>query len=278
MALTLSRGMTQGFRPAFLSVLGNVAAGFVQVPAVVLGLASVLQASPRLFLGVKAAGGLYLAYLGIKAILRCARDAEVSLAARPGDARDAFWQGFVTNLLNPKVLLFMIAFLPQFTSPEQGPVWSQMLVLGITMKILSLPYGSCFAYGASRIRGWVGATPGSCARGEGLLGAIMLGLAAYRLPALLARAGAGLVADAGAGHHHEDPEPALAAASPTLHRRRIRGWVGRNAWFLRAARDCWVPSCWAWRHMCFTPRPRLSPDSLSSAPGYLPHATMSPLP
>ena len=180
MALTLSRGMTQGFRPAFLSVLGNVAAGFVQVPAVVLGLASVLQASPRLFLGVKAAGGLYLAYLGIKAILRCARDVEVSLAARPGDARDAFWQGFVTNLLNPKVLLFMIAFLPQFTSPEQGPVWSQMLVLGVTMKILSLPYGSCFAYGASRIRGWVGRNAWFL-RAQGLLGAIMLGLAAYVL-------------------------------------------------------------------------------------------------
>ncbi|MFG0227694.1 LysE family translocator [Achromobacter sp. 413638] len=181
MALTLSRGMTQGFRPAFLSVLGNVAAGFVQVPAVVLGLASVLQASPRLFLGVKAAGGLYLAYLGIKAILRCARDAEVSLAARPGDARDAFWQGFVTNLLNPKVLLFMIAFLPQFTSPEQGPVWSQMLVLGVTMKILSLPYGSCFAYGASRIRGWVGRNAWFLRAQQGLLGAIMLGLAAYVL-------------------------------------------------------------------------------------------------
>ncbi len=181
MALTLSRGMTQGFRPAFLSVLGNVAAGFVQVPAVVLGLASVLQASPRLFLGVKAAGGLYLAYLGIKAILRCARDAEVSLAARPGDARDAFWQGFVTNLLNPKVLLFMIAFLPQFTSPEQGPVWSQMLVLGVTMKILSLPYGSCFAYGASRIRGWVGRNSWFLRAQQGLLGAIMLGLAAYVL-------------------------------------------------------------------------------------------------
>jgi threonine/homoserine/homoserine lactone efflux protein len=181
MALTLSRGMTQGFRPAFLSVLGNVAAGFVQVPAVVLGLASVLQASPRLFLGVKAAGGLYLAYLGIKAILRCARDAEVSLAARPGDARDAFWQGFVTNLLNPKVLLFMIAFLPQFTSPEQGPVWTQMLVLGITMKILSLPYGSCFAYGASRIRGWVGRNAWFLRAQQGLLGAIMLGLAAYVL-------------------------------------------------------------------------------------------------
>ena len=181
MALTLSRGMTQGFRPAFLSVLGNVAAGFVQVPAVVLGLASVLQASPRLFLGVKAAGGLYLAYLGIKAILRCARDVEVSLAARPGDARDAFWQGFVTNLLNPKVLLFMIAFLPQFTSPEQGPVWSQMLVLGVTMKILSLPYGSCFAYGASRIRGWVGRNSWFLRAQQGLLGAIMLGLAAYVL-------------------------------------------------------------------------------------------------
>lgn len=116
MALTLSRGMTQGFRPAFHSVLGNVAAGFIQVPAVVLGLASVLQAFPTLFLAIKAAGGLYLGYLGIKAILRCARDADISLAARPGDARDAFWQGFMTNLLNPKVLLFMIAFLPQFTT------------------------------------------------------------------------------------------------------------------------------------------------------------------
>ena len=84
MALTLSRGMTQGFRPAFLSVLGNVAAGFVQVPAVVLGLASVLQASPRLFLGVKAAGGLYLAYLGIKAIP--AARATSRSRSRPGPA------------------------------------------------------------------------------------------------------------------------------------------------------------------------------------------------
>ena len=56
MALTLSRGMTQGFRPAFHSVLGNVAAGFIQVPAVVLGLASVLRAFPALFVGIKAAG------------------------------------------------------------------------------------------------------------------------------------------------------------------------------------------------------------------------------
>ncbi len=176
MALTLTRGMTQGFRPAFHSVLGNVAAGFIQVPAVVLGLASVLRAFPSLFVGIKAAGGLYLGYLGVKAIVRCARSAEVSLAARPGDARDAFWQGFMTNLL-----LFMIAFLPQFTSPENGPVWIQMLVLGITMKALSLPYGSGFAYGASRIRGWVGRNPWFLRTQQGLLGAIMLALALYVL-------------------------------------------------------------------------------------------------
>lgn len=181
MALTLSRGMTQGFRPAFHSVLGNVAAGFIQVPAVVLGLASVLRAFPALFVGIKAAGGLYLGYLGIKAIIRCAQSAEVSLSARPGDARDAFWQGFMTNLLNPKVLLFMIAFLPQFTTPDNGPVWVQMLVLGITMKVLSLPYGSCFAFGASRIRGWVGRNPWFLRMQQGLLGTIMVGLALYVL-------------------------------------------------------------------------------------------------
>lgn len=179
MALTLSRDMTQGFRPAFHSMLGNVAAGFIQVPAVVLGLASVLH--PTLFLAIKAAGGLYLGYLGIKAILRCARDADVALAARPGEARDAFWQGFMTNLPNPKVLLFMIAFLPQFTTPDNGPVWIQMLVLGVTMKALSLPYGGCFAYGASRIRGWVGRNPWFLRMQQGLLGATMLGLALYVL-------------------------------------------------------------------------------------------------
>jgi threonine/homoserine/homoserine lactone efflux protein len=181
MALTLSRGMTQGFRPAFHSVLGNVAAGFIQVPAVVLGLASVLRAFPALFVGIKAAGGLYLGYLGIKAIIRCAQSAEVSLSARPGDAHDAFWQGFMTNLLNPKVLLFMIAFLPQFTTPDNGPEWVQMLVLGITMKVLILPYGSCFAFGASRIRGWVGCNPWFLRMQQGLLGAIMVGLALYVL-------------------------------------------------------------------------------------------------
>lgn len=87
----------------------------------------------------------------------------------------------MTNLLNPKVLLFMIAFLPQFTTPDNGPVWIQMLVLGVTMKALSLPYGSCFAYGASRIRGWVGRNPWFLRMQQGLLGAIMLALALYVL-------------------------------------------------------------------------------------------------
>lgn len=181
MALTLSRGMTQGFRPAFQSVLGNMAAGLVQVPAVVLGLAAVLRAMPSLFIGIKIAGGLYLAYLGIKAIWSCAKSANVSLTARPGDSRDAFWQGFMSNLLNPKVLLFMVAFLPQFTSPENGPVWIQMLVLGITMKLLGVPYGTFFAYSASRIRGWVGRNPWFLRMQQGLLGTAMLGLSIYIL-------------------------------------------------------------------------------------------------
>lgn len=56
-----------------------------------------------------------------------------------------------------------------------------MLVLGVTMKALSLPYGSCFAYGASRIRGWVGRNPWFLRMQQGLLGAIMLALALYVL-------------------------------------------------------------------------------------------------
>lgn len=179
MALTLTRGMTQGFRAAWLSVLGNVTAGVVQVPLVVLGLAAVFQQSEALFAAVKLMGAAYLVYLGVRALKRSTRKKEISLVATQGDARDAFVQGFMTNLLNPKVFIFFVAFLPQFTDPAAGPVWLQMLVLAMTSKILNLGTGAALGYGASRIRGWLSRNPGFLQMQERILGVSMLGIAAY---------------------------------------------------------------------------------------------------
>ena len=179
MALTLTRGMTQGFRTAWLSVLGNWTAGFVQVPLVVLGLAAIFQESQTLFAAVKILGAIYLVYLGIRALRRCMQANSTSLTAQASSPRDAYWQGFMTNLLNPKVFIFMVAFLPQFADPARGPVWLQMLVLGVFSKMLGLVTGAMYAYGASRIRGWLTRNAWFMRVQDGLLGAAMLGVAGW---------------------------------------------------------------------------------------------------
>lgn len=179
MALTLTRGMTQGFRTAWISVLGTWTAGFVQVPVVVLGLAAIFQKSQTLFATVKIMGAIYLVYLGIRALRRCIQANTASLSAQACDPKDAYWQGFMTNLLNPKVFIFMVAFLPQFADPARGPVWVQMLILGVFSKMLGLVTGAMYAYGASRIRGWLTRNAWFMRVQDGLLGAAMLGVAGW---------------------------------------------------------------------------------------------------
>ncbi|OZI75154.1 lysine transporter LysE [Bordetella genomosp. 12] len=180
MALTLTRGMTQGFRIAWLSVLGTWSAGLVQIPLVVLGLAALFQHSPVLFSAVKILGALYLVYLGVRALRRCARPPrDLETGAAETSARDAYWQGLFTNLLNPKVFLFLVAFLPQFTDAARGPIWVQMLLLALLSKMLGLGTGACLAYGAARIRGWLMRNPWFLRFQDGLLGAAMLSIAGW---------------------------------------------------------------------------------------------------
>jgi len=179
MALTLTRGMTQGFRIAWLSVLGTFAAGVVQIPLVVLGLAAVFQESPRLFLAVKLMGACYLVYLGIRAILRSRQPQALAAVAARGEGRAVFIQGFLTNLLNPKVFIFLIAFLPQFTDPARGPVWQQMLFLACFSKLFGLCSGATFAYGAARIRHWLVRNRWFLRAQQATLGVTMIAIAGY---------------------------------------------------------------------------------------------------
>lgn len=175
MMLTLTRGMTQGFRAACMSVLGTFFAGFVQIPLVVLGLAEIFRHSPELFSAVRLLGAAYLAYLGIRALWRSIRlDKHAMRAAPTGAHRAAFIQGFTTNLLNPKVFLFMTAFLPQFTDHTVGPVWQQLFVLAVISKMLGCLVYVGIAAGASRIGGWLSRNAWFARLQEGILGAVML--------------------------------------------------------------------------------------------------------
>ncbi|MER6981951.1 LysE family translocator, partial [Streptomyces carpinensis] len=106
--------------------------------AAALGLSALFAALPTLYHALRWAGAAYLLYLAAKAFRdRAVPVGESEDEGRPeAGRRRAFWQGAVTNLLNPKVILFNVSFLPQFVNPRLGHVPEQFLLLGLTITVL----------------------------------------------------------------------------------------------------------------------------------------------
>ncbi|MCL3882802.1 LysE family translocator [Marivita sp. GX14005] len=177
MAAVIARGITQGHRAGIACAMGVGAAGIIQVPAAAFGLGAVFAASPVLYESVKLVGVFYLVWIGVKALRRCWMG-DVSLG-QANIENAAFKQGFITNLLNPKIYIFLIAFIPQFVSPETGSVWLQTLVLVTVMKLKGTALLSVIGWGASRVRGWVAQHSWFLRAQNGLLGSVMLALAGY---------------------------------------------------------------------------------------------------
>jgi threonine/homoserine/homoserine lactone efflux protein len=140
----VARSGAQGTRAGLVSVLGVHAATVVHVLAAVAGLSAVVVASSIAFTGVKLVGGLYLIFLGVKS-LRSARQRPTVSAPPVWPEKRLFAEAFVVSLLNPKVALFFLAFLPQFVVRGHGPIWSQTLVLGLVYIALGLCSDSMYA-------------------------------------------------------------------------------------------------------------------------------------
>jgi threonine/homoserine/homoserine lactone efflux protein len=129
----ISQSVSRGARAGFLTALGLACGNLVHTCLAALGISVVFRASPVAFQGLKIAGVAYLLYLAWKAVRAHApapADPTQSPAASPAD-NGLFLRGVLMNVLNPKVALFFLAFLPQFVSPKAGPVWIQMVVYGV---------------------------------------------------------------------------------------------------------------------------------------------------
>jgi len=151
MALVAKVTLLDGRRAAFLTSLGICAGLPVHATASALGLSLILATSAEAFTVVKFAGAAYLAYLGIRTIrdsFRPAADAPV--AARAGGRAAAFAQGWLSNVLNPKVALFYLTFLPQFISPGDNVLAKSLLLAGIHA-VLGLIWLPLYAYAIDRI-------------------------------------------------------------------------------------------------------------------------------
>jgi threonine/homoserine/homoserine lactone efflux protein len=128
MLFVLAAG-TQGRGAGARAALGIGVGTVVHTVAATLGLSAVVASSASAFAAVKYVGAAYLLWIGVRALLARVRD----LDRRGPEARDrAFLRAVVTNVLNPKVALFFLAFVPQFVDASRGRVSAQLLVLGLT--------------------------------------------------------------------------------------------------------------------------------------------------
>jgi threonine/homoserine/homoserine lactone efflux protein len=150
----LGRSVSQGRAAGIVSALGIGAGCLVHVVAAALGLSTLLLALPHAYDLVRWAGALYLVYLGVRAFRSGQAALEVAALA-PVPLRRVFFQGALTNVLNPKVALFFLAFIPQFADPARGPLAPQFLLLGTLFDVNGTLVCLAFALFASRVGEWL---------------------------------------------------------------------------------------------------------------------------
>lgn len=131
MLYVATRSTTQGIKAGIVSALGITAGCLVHLTAAVIGLSAIIANSAIAFGVIKYLGAAYLFYLGIKALLNKQNIFSINEKTEKKSLSKLFWQGAFTNVLNPKVALFFLAFLPQFIHPENGSPALQILLLGL---------------------------------------------------------------------------------------------------------------------------------------------------
>lgn len=135
----LSRTLSGGRRVGVASACGVCSGALVHVAAAALGISAILATSALAFAVVKYVGAAYLLYLGIQTLRSAGAGMQLNLNAAPRtSAWQAYRQGILVDILNPKAAIFFMAFLPQFVRPDQGAVAVQLLVLGVLVVMVAI--------------------------------------------------------------------------------------------------------------------------------------------
>jgi threonine/homoserine/homoserine lactone efflux protein len=156
MALILQTSIARGTRTGLTAAGGLAVSRATHVTLSACGVAALLKAAPWLYEIVRYGGAVYLAYIAVQ-IFRSpvfALQAGTQAAASEGESnmpRQAFVKGLLTNLLNPKALLFCSVLLPQFIRPTAGPVALQVTELGVVLLVVGMLFDMLYAVGAARI-------------------------------------------------------------------------------------------------------------------------------
>lgn len=153
----ITQGIARGRKPAIVTALGMCSGISVHTTAAAFGISAVFYSSVVAFNAVKFAGAAYLLYLAYKTLRN--RSGIKLAVADDRSSKALFKRGFIMNVLNPKVAMFFLAFLPQFVSPDTGyfPLW--MLLLGFIFMVQAIVIFSLIGYFSGSIGGFILARP-----------------------------------------------------------------------------------------------------------------------
>ena len=175
MLYVITRGMTHGRKAGILSAIGVICGILVHTTAAALGLTLIFQTSALAFAIVKYIGAIYLVYLGIKAWQDTSTLSLQSITASASAPR-LFWQGVLSNVLNPKIAIFFLAFLPQFVDKGRGYITVQLILLGLTFAFFGLCFLLVVGYSSGSIGSWLTRRPHYTKSLQRLSGGILVGL------------------------------------------------------------------------------------------------------
>jgi threonine/homoserine/homoserine lactone efflux protein len=180
MIFILGRGIAQGRKAGVVATFGTNAGAYVHLVAAVSGLSAILVTSSIAFTAVKLAGAVYLTALGVQTLLDRGAGTKLSVGIRLDtiSLRAIFWQGFLSDVLNPKVAIFFVALLPQFVNLRSGHPIAQLLLLGLTVNVLGLVGNLTFVVISARVSSGLRRSPQVSRWLQRAMGVTFIGLGA----------------------------------------------------------------------------------------------------
>ncbi|MCZ4432518.1 LysE family translocator [Agrobacterium sp. SOY23] len=157
MTLWISRSLREGRAAGFMTLVGTNIGITVHTMLVAFGVAALIVASPTAFMILKTGGAAYLVWLAIQAIRKGSDFVMVKSTGEKAQAslKSALLNGIWVNLLNPKVIIFFMTFLPQFVSASDPHVTGKLIFLGIWSIIVALPIGIGIVIAADVLSAWL---------------------------------------------------------------------------------------------------------------------------
>jgi threonine/homoserine/homoserine lactone efflux protein len=159
MTLSISRALAQGPKPALFVVVGTSLGVVCHTLLVAFGISALITASPTAFFMLKTGGAAYLLWLAIQAIRYGSSLSVERVDQGASSALANISTGFWVNLLNPKVIIFFMTFLPQFVTATDPGVTQKLIFLGFYFIVICMPVNIGAILAADRLAGWLQANP-----------------------------------------------------------------------------------------------------------------------